>query len=38
MKAEYDLSRMKSRRNPYARQLKKRTLWVTLHYGPKARI
>jgi uncharacterized protein (DUF4415 family) len=31
MKAEYDLSTMKSRRNPYARQLKKQ---VTLRIRP----
>jgi uncharacterized protein (DUF4415 family) len=31
MKAEYDLSKMKSRRNPYARQLKKQ---VTLRIRP----
>jgi uncharacterized protein (DUF4415 family) len=31
MKAEYDLSKMKSRRNPYARQLKKQ---VTLRLRP----
>ncbi len=31
MKAEYDLSAMKSRRNPYARQLKKQ---VTLRIRP----
>lgn len=32
MKAEYDLSTMKSRRNPYARQLKKQ---VTLRIRPE---
>ncbi len=31
MKAEYDLSKMKSRRNPYARQLKQQ---VTLRIRP----
>ena len=31
MKAEYDLSKMKSRRNPYARQLKKQ---ITLRVRP----
>lgn len=31
MKAEYDLSKMKSRRNPYAKQLKKQ---VTLRIRP----
>ncbi len=31
MKEEYDLTRMKSRRNPYARQLKKQ---VTLRIQP----
>jgi uncharacterized protein (DUF4415 family) len=31
MEAEYDLSKMKSRRNPYARQLKKQ---VTLRLRP----
>jgi uncharacterized protein (DUF4415 family) len=31
MKEEYDLSKMKSRRNPYARQLKKQ---VTLRMRP----
>lgn len=31
MKKEYDLSKMKSRRNPYARQLKKQ---VTLRIRP----
>jgi uncharacterized protein (DUF4415 family) len=31
MKEEYDLSKMKSRRNPYARQLKKQ---VTLRVRP----
>jgi len=31
MKEEYDLSKMKSRRNPYARQLKKQ---VTLRIRP----
>jgi uncharacterized protein (DUF4415 family) len=31
MKAEYDLSKMKSRRNPHARQLKKQ---VTLRIRP----
>ena len=32
MKAEYDLSKMKSRPNPYARQLKKQ---VTLRMSPE---
>ncbi len=32
MKAEYDLSKMKSRKNPYARQLKKQ---VTLRLDPE---
>lgn len=31
MKAEYDLSKMKSRRNPYARRLKKQ---ITLRLDP----
>jgi uncharacterized protein (DUF4415 family) len=31
MKAEYDLTRMKSRRNPYARRLKKQ---ITLRLDP----
>ena len=31
MKTEYDLSKMKSRRNPYARQLKKQ---ITLRLDP----
>lgn len=31
MKAEYDLSKMKSRRNPYARKLKKQ---ITLRLDP----
>lgn len=31
MKEEYDLSKMKSRRNPYAKRLKKQ---VTLRMGP----
>lgn len=31
MKAEYDLSKMKSRKNPYARQLKKQ---ITLRLDP----
>ena len=32
MKAEYDLSKMKSRKNPYARQLKKQ---ITLRLDPE---
>ena len=32
MKAEYDLTRMKSRRNPYARKLKKQ---ITLRLDPE---
>jgi predicted DNA binding CopG/RHH family protein len=32
MKAEYDLSKLKARRNPYARQLKKQ---VTLRIRPE---
>ena len=31
MKAEYDLSKMKSRKNPYARKLKKQ---ITLRLDP----
>ncbi|MDQ1255482.1 MAG: hypothetical protein QG656_73 [Candidatus Hydrogenedentes bacterium] len=32
MKAEYDLAKMKSRKNPYARQLKKQ---ITLRLDPE---
>ena len=32
MKAEYDLTRMKSRKNPYARKLKKQ---ITLRLAPE---